>query len=69
MDKNLHTKIDNVLKTEAEYVLKNEKDKYKALDKMVNIERLKKYIDNFDELIPILDKYFDEKREKEKWER
>ena len=66
MDKNLHTKIDNVLKTEAEYVLKNEKDKYKALDKMVNIERLKKYIDNFDELIPILDKYFDEKREKEK---
>ena len=50
MDKEIKTKLDNVLKAESEYTLKNEKDQKKKMDKMNTLFNLKKIIDNFDEL-------------------
>ena len=69
MDKEIKTKLDNVLKAESEYTLKNEKDQKKKMDKMNTLFNLKKIIDNFDELEPILKEYFNKKNEKEKFDR
>lgn len=69
MDKEIKTKLDNVLKAESEYTLKNEKDQKKKMDKMNTLFNLKKIIDNFDELEPVLKEYFNKKNEKEKFDR
>lgn len=63
MDKSIHTILNNTLKTEAQYIIDNEKDKDTKINKMNTIFNLKKIIDNYDELEPVLIKYF---RNKEK---
>ena len=51
----LKTKLINVLKAEAKQVLESKED-------------MMKIIQNYDELEPVLQKYFAEKHNKEKWE-
>ena len=69
MDKMIKTKLNNVLKAEAEYIMENEKDLHTKVDKMDTLFNLKKILDNYDELEPILEKYFTEKSKKQKFER
>ena len=66
MDKSIHTILNNVLKTEAQYIIDNEKDKDTKIKKMNTIFNLKKIIDNYDELEPVLIRYFNDKG-KERW--
>ena len=65
MYKSIHTILSNVLKTEGDYIMNNEQDTDTKINKMNKIFNLKKIIDNYDELEPVLKKYFDDKR----WER
>ena len=58
MDKEIKTKLDNVLKAEGDYTLKNENNKNKKIDKMNTIFNMKKIIDNYDELEPVLRDFF-----------
>ena len=67
MNEMLEKKLNNILRTEAQRTLENEKDRKVKLMKMNDIFNLKKILDNYDELEPILKKYFDEKAIKEKW--
>lgn len=69
MDKEIKTKLDNVLKAEGDYILKNENNKNKKIDKMNTIFNMKKIIDNYDELEPVLIEFFREKDEKSRFDR
>lgn len=69
MDIRIYTKLSEVLKAEGDNIMQHEKDKIKKLDKMDIIFNLKKILDNYDELEPILKKFFNEKAKKEKFER
>lgn len=69
MDKGIYTKIDNVLKAESDYIMKHEENTKEKLNKMNTLFNLKKIIDNYDELEGTLKKFFEEKAEKEKFER
>lgn len=69
MDKEIKTKLDNVLKAEGDYILKNENNKNKKIDKMNTIFNMKKIIDNYDELEPVLIEFFSKKAEKSRFDR
>lgn len=69
MDKEIKTKLDNVLKAEGDYTLKNENNKNKKIDKMNTIFNMKKIIDNYDELEPVLRDFFNKKVENERFDR
>lgn len=68
MDLNIKTKLSNTLKAEAEYVLKNEKSIDNKLEKLNTLFNFQKIIDNYDELEPVLKKFFAEKAREEKWD-
>jgi uncharacterized protein (DUF1810 family) len=61
-------KIYEFLNEQLEEVSK-ETDKDKKIDKMTIILRFKKITDNYEELEPILEKYFAEKADKERFEK
>ena len=67
MNIEVKTKIINVLKAEADYVNTHEKDKKAKIIKLNEIMNLLKIIENFDELEPVLVKFFEEKAKKQKW--
>lgn len=67
MDKNIERKLNNVLKSEGQYIMKNEKNIMNKLKKMNVIFNMQKIVDNYDELEPILKDYFRKKAEKEKY--
>lgn len=69
MNKEIKTKLDNVLKSEGDYILKNETDKNKKIDKMNTIFNIKKILDNYDELEPVLIEFFNKKAEKSRFDR
>ena len=69
MDKHIKSKLDNVLKAECDYVMKNEKDIKEKCKKMDTLFNLKKVLDNYDELQPLLKEFFNKKAEKERFER
>lgn len=69
MDKNLTNKIDKLLKKEAYKVMKSEEPVLKKLDKMNQIINIIKVVENYDELEPTLKKFFNEKHNKNKWDR
>ena len=64
----LKTKLINVLKAEARQILVSKETRLEKLEKMNDIDHLLKIIQNYDELEPVLAKYFEEKHNKEKWE-
>lgn len=65
----LYYKLTNILKTEAEQTLKTKQGEPIDYDKMDNIFNLKKILDSYDELEPLLKKFFMEKARKEKYNR
>lgn len=67
MDKSLEIKLKNVLKHEAKYIMTYEENTDLKLDKMNTIFNLEKIIENYDELEPLLTKFFINKAEKIKW--
>ncbi|MBR3002884.1 MAG: hypothetical protein IKF38_04930 [Clostridia bacterium] len=64
----LKTKLINVLKAEARQILDSDEEMSSKVNKMNDIGHLLKIIQNYDELEPVLAKYFAEKHNKEKWE-
>ena len=69
MNKELETKLTNVLKAEFDYVRKHENDVNLRLQKMYDIFHMQQVILNFDELEPVIKDYINKKAEKEKFER
>ena len=69
MNKMLYKKLDNILRTDAERTLENEKDINEKVERMNDLFNLKKIIDNYDELEPVLRNFFIEKNKKERLER
>lgn len=69
MYKEVEVKLNNVLRAESDYIMKNEKDINKKLDKMNTLFNLKKIIDNYDELEPVLKEYFRYKEDKSREDR
>lgn len=69
MNEEIKAKLNNVLKAEAEYTMKNETNTNVKLEKMNTLFNLKKIIDNYDELEHVLVDYFNKKAEKERFDR
>lgn len=69
MNKELETKLFNVLKAEFNYVRTHENDQNKRLTKMNDIFHVTQILANFDELEPIIADYLNKKARKEKFER
>ena len=63
----LYYKLTNILKEEAEQTMKQKEGI--DYEKMDNIFNLKKILDSYDELEPLLKKFFMEKARKEKYDR
>lgn len=69
MNKELKTKLTNVLKAEFDYVRMHENSSNKRLYKMNDIYHIGQIIEHFDELEPIIADYLNKKARKEKFER
>lgn len=69
MNKEIKTKLDNVLKAECEYTMKNESNIKKKAEKMNVLFNIKKILDNYDELEPVLREFFDKKAQEQRFER
>lgn len=68
MEKLIKWKISNVLKATAESILENTNESSEIrLARMDTVMNLQKIVDNYDELEPVLKKFFAEKASKEKW--
>lgn len=67
MDEEIKRKIEHFLRTEGQNIMDNGTDIYKQSRQMDIIFNFKKILDNYDELKPILVKYFGEKTEKERF--
>lgn len=65
-EKQVRDEIYKTLKIEFDK-LENCKNKNEKIDKLQMLYRINKYLENYDELIPVLDEYFEKKRNKEKW--
>ena len=69
MNNMLEKKLNNILRTEAQRTLENEKDMNVKVEKMNDIFNLTKIIQHYDELEPVLRKFFIEKAKQERLER
>lgn len=69
MNKDLKIKLGNVLKAEADYVERTETDSTNKCVKLNDILNLLKIIENYDELEPVLKKYFREKADRNRFDR
>ena len=69
MNKELKTKLTNVLKAEFDYVRMHENSSNARLDKMNDIYHIGQVIEHFDELEPVIAEYLKKKARKEKFER
>jgi hypothetical protein len=67
MDETLKKTLFNRLKCEAKYILNSKEDIRIKCEKMNVIFNLQKVLDNYDELEPLLTKFFAEKAKREKW--
>lgn len=69
MNKNEKTEkreIQKFISNELDKVAKS-KTREERLDKTQMLFRLNQYLDNYDELTPVLEKYFEEKYKRDKW--
>lgn len=69
MNETIKSKLLEFLKSNAEETMKADIEMSEKVDEMSNIFDLIKIIQNYDELEPIIAKFFEEKQKKEKWER
>ena len=67
-EKQVRDVVYKILKIEFDKLEKC-KNKNEKIDKLQMLYRINKYLENYDELIPILDDYFENKRNKERFER
>ncbi len=67
MDKVIKAKLTNVLRCEGQHILENETDKNTKVSKMNDIFNLQKILMYYDELEPMLIKFFNEKTKEERW--
>ena len=69
MTKDLQIKLGNVLKAEADYIDRTEKDSQVKCTRLNEILNLIKILDNYDELEPVLKKYVQEKADRDRVDR
>ncbi len=69
MDKRIKAILKNTLKDEADMIFRSDDDIKEKIARMNDIIHFTKIVDNYDELEPLLIKFFEEKAQKEKWER
>lgn len=67
MDRLIKSRLFEVLKEEATYIMKTDDDISNKIDKMNDIINLQKVLENYEELQPVLKKFFDDKALEEKW--
>lgn len=67
MNKSLKNSLNETLKSEATYIMRTNEDISVKIDRMNEVINMQKIIENYDELEPILKKFFDEKALKGKW--
>ena len=67
MNKSLKNNLNEALKSEATYIMRTDEDISIKIDRMNEVINMQKIIENYEELQPILKKFFDEKVQKEKW--
>lgn len=67
-EKQVRDEVYKTLKIEFDRLEKC-KNKNEKIDKLQMLYRINKYLENYDELIPVLDDYFENKRNKERFER
>ena len=67
-EKQVRDEVYKTLKIEFDKLEKC-KNKNEKIDKLQMLYRINKYLENYDELIPVLDDYFENKRNKERFER
>ena len=69
MDRMLRIKLENILRTESTKTMEEKMDLNDKINKMNDLFNLKKILDNYDELQPIISEYLNNKAWKEKFER
>lgn len=69
MNKELKVKLCNVLKTEFDYIVRNEDDEIAKIEKMFDIRHMIQIIENFEKIEPIISNYMNEKTDREKFNR
>ena len=67
MNKIIQTKLNNILKAELQAVKQSDEEMSEKVDRVNTIANLKKIVDNYDELEPVLKKYFEKKAQDKKW--
>ena len=65
-EKQVRDEIYKTLKIEFDK-LEKYKNKNEKIDKLQMLYRINKYLENYDELTPVLEEYFEKKHNKEKW--
>lgn len=63
----IQAKLNNVLKAEAQQIMRSDNELSDKIDMMNDIENLKKIVDNYDELEPVLKEFFEKKAQDKKW--
>ena len=68
MNKSVYAKLNNVLKHELKYTVDCDESVEEKLERADTLINLKKILDNYDELEPLLKSYFLRKVEKDRWD-
>lgn len=69
MNDNLKIMLEETLKQYAVSLLNDDRDLMIKLKEMNDIDNIRKILNNYTELEPLLKKFFKEKANKDKWER
>ena len=69
MNKNIKKKLVTFLSNESHAIFHEDGEIVEKIDRMNTILRLTQIVENYDELEPVLQKFFREKADKEKYER
>ena len=67
-EKQVRDEIYRTMRTEFDKLEKC-KSRTEKSDKLQFLYRMNKILENYDELIPVMEEYFEKKHNKEKWER
>lgn len=69
MNKYIQKKLVTLLSNESHEIFHQDEEISEKIDRMDTILNMTKIIQNYDELKPVLEKFFREKIQDEKWER
>lgn len=68
-EKAMIVRLEHLINEELALIEETTSDKTERLEKADVLYNMFKYLSNYEELKPVLKKFFKEKHEKEKWER